>query len=301
MELYGPLLGLWCYLVTMINKHKKLKPFLKWPGGKKWLAERLSQEIIAHKPNTYFEPFVGAGAIALAVAELDPTINLFLSDFNIPLMNLWKMIKKYPEAVYLSASRMFNSYVPSKNCYGNNAQGYYLARERFNKLTPNDGVEYAALMLYLNKHSFNGLYRENQKGEMNVPFGKIKSLSLLSLEEFIALANMLKNVILRYCSFEEVIPLMQKGDAGYFDPPYDEGFDAYTSEGFDRTLQIKLAQMLREASETRGVKIIASNSDTPFIRDIYSWANIEEVDEKRSIAANKDSREKAKCLLIRSK
>lgn len=271
-----------------------MTPILRWAGAKRWLAEQLSSEILLHKPKVYHEPFLGAGAVALAIGSALPSQKMVLADLNSPLMNLWSMVKKYPEAVAKAAKTCLDQ-------YGNNQEGYIKARERFNAQPSKTGVDIAGLMIYLNTVCFNGLWRENKQGQMNVPFGRVKNPSTSSKEELMAFSKLLANTILMKLPFQGTIPLAKEGDCAYIDPPYDEGFVAYTSSGFTQGDQRELASMLKEAAENRAVKVWATNSDTLLIREIYSWANIEEIDEPRAIAADKEKRQKAKCLLIRSK
>ncbi len=280
--------------MSISTKNIQVKPLLKWAGGKRWLADQLSAEILTHNPAVYHEPFLGAGAVALAIGSANPNQKMILSDLNTPLMNLWGSVKKYPDAVAKSAKNFLDR-------YGNRREGYLEARERFNAARSKAGVEFAGLMLYLNKVCFNGLWRENKQGLMNVPFGDVKNPAMPSNEELHAFAAILKETVLMALPFQAMLPLMKDGDCAFIDPPYHEGYVAYVASGFTGKDQVDLAAMLKDAAENKNVKIWATNSDTTLIRTAYSWANLEEVAEPRAIAADKDKRHKAKCLLIRSK
>lgn len=264
------------------------QPLLRWAGGKSWLVERLVPEIVAAAPARYVEPFVGAGAIALAVP---PSIPKVLADASKPLMNLWEMVQRQPAALHAALLRVHRD-------YGNDRERYYQARERFNA-SQHYGVNDAALMLYLNSVSFNGLHRENSKGQYNVPFGDVKRPRMVSLEDLLAVQQSIRSAQLCCCDFREVVAIVGAGDATFVDPPYWGGFDDYVAGGFSEADQRELAQQL-EAAAQRGAAIWATNSDTPLIREAYAWAKIEPIVEERSIAADGARRGGAGCVLIRA-
>lgn len=271
-----------------------MRPFLRWPGGKQWLADSLADEIKATKPSTYIEPFLGAGAVALTLLESGAikASDMVLSDWSTALMNTWQMIVKQPKVL---ASLIKEAAVG----YTNSKEGYLEARRLFNQY-PTHGTRAAALMLYLNARSFNGLWRENSKGLYNVPYGDVRSPRILSASETEALSKLLTGASIEKADFEPSIAEAEQGAAIYADPPYDNQFAAYTASGFDRVNQRRLADCLKKAVE-RGASVWSTNADTPFIREIYSWAHVDVLLEPRAISAKASSRtKKCACVLIRA-
>jgi DNA adenine methylase len=261
---------------------------LRWPGAKRWLAAPLVNEIVECRPDRYVEPFLGGGSVALLFAQRDG-VPLVLNDASAPLMNTWRMVVRYPEAVSVETAKYLRE-------YGNRKDGYERAREAFNRMRP-AGVSSAALMLYLNLVGYNGLWRENSAGKLNVPFGDVKNPTPLTVEECLGISTLLGNNVKLRC--EDALATLAeagRGDAVYADPPYDEGFVAYTARGFSTRQQEALAEALRAACE-RGARVWATNADTPRVRSLYSWASVEVLVEPRRIAP-KASREAA-CVLIR--
>ncbi len=263
------------------------KPFLRWPGGKRWLSEKLSAEINAMAPTMYIEPFLGAGSVALAVTSP----RKLLSDFSRDLINAWKMIARYPDQMAKAASDAYRH-------FGNTKEGYEDARYAFNSGPPH-GITTAATMLYLNAHCFNGIWRVNANGQFNVPFGDVKNPQALTIEHAQEIAAHLARCEIFRDDFGIPIAAAREGHVIFADAPYDEGFVDYTKEGFSTEDQTRLAVGLRAATG-RGAHVIATNADTALIRDLYSWATVEPLMEPRSVAAKATARERAACLLIRS-
>lgn len=270
-----------------------MRPFLRWPGGKQWLADSLADEIKATAPSVYVEPFLGAGAVALALLENGgiKAEQMVLSDWSTALMNTWQMIVKQPRVM---ASLVREASVG----YTNGKEGYLEARRLFNQY-PTHGTRAAALMLYLNARSFNGLWRENSKGLYNVPYGDVRSPRMLSSAEAEELARLLKGASIEKADFEPSIAEASEGAAIYADPPYDNQFAAYTASGFDRVNQKRLADCLKRAVE-RGASMWSTNADTPLIREIYNWAHVDVLMEPRAISAKASSRKKCACVIIRA-
>lgn len=271
-----------------------LSPPLRYVGGKRWLVERLVPEILSLKPKLYVEPFLGAGAIALGMPREFPMV---LSDASEPLMNLWLGIQRVPKLVGAMARSIF------ANC-GNTREGYLLAREHFNSLQGEidegmAGIERAALMLYLNATGYNGVWRENSKGRMNVPFGDVKHPSISTDDELIEISHHLAGSTILCADYAAVIENVGLDRTIVFaDSPYHGGFDDYIAGGFSDEEHRKLAEVLHDAVD-RGVKVFATNADTEFIRQLYSWAKIENIEESRNVAQKVASRKAVGCLLIR--
>lgn len=278
-----------------------LAPFLRWPGGKRWLVDKLVPEILACKPTLYVEPFLGAGAIALALPIALPKL---LSDFSEPLINVWKLIQESPRVVHTVAQMILN------NC-GNTSEGYLLAREHFNSLVPPydamTAIERAALMLYLNATSYNGVWRESKKSGYNVPFGRVKTPAISDGDELVAISEHLVAARIYHEDYRKIIASLAFRTFGklddervviYADPPYHGGFDDYLAGGFSDEQHRELADMLHDAADA-GFKVFSTNADTEYIRSLYQWAQLEIIDESRNVAQKVKSRKAVACLLIR--
>ncbi len=182
-----------------------------------------------------------------------------------------------------------------------NSDYYYDVR---NSYTGTD-LEKAARFIYLNKTCFNGLYRVNSQGKFNVPVGKYKNPGICQ-EEILKLASeSLKKVEIKQANFEEVLNCANSSnDFVYFDPPYyplnkTSNFTAYSSFCFDENQQIKLRDIFIKLAD-KGVKVMLSNSDCPFIRDLYSDFNIHTISAARSINSNAQKRGKITEVLVTS-
>lgn len=278
-----------------------MRPFFKSVGGKSWLVERLVPEIEALTPKLYVEPFVGGGAIALG---LNPTIPKILSDANTCLIDAWLCVQRVPGAVAAELQALY-AREGSKNAW-ERATTYLAVRDELNEMIHSSRTMWparGARFLYLNARAFNGLWRTNRSGEFNVPWGKYESPRELTLDDLrvytIALA---KVTIKKQSAFATLADLVARGDLSgtviYADPPYDGTFDGYTADGFEDTMQAALADGLYSCAE-RGAKIFASNADTPRVRELYGWAEIEALDERHSVGAKADRRGARGCVLIR--
>lgn len=234
-----------------------LKPFLRWPGGKRWLLPVLKEIIGNYTPKTYFEPFLGGGALFFGL----PQMNAILSDVNQDLILTYNYIKQRPKVI-LNALKKLEIKKEIYDNFRTNNKGSKLYR--------------AVRFLYLNRTSFNGLYRVNKAGLYNVPFANgSRTTSLLCettiLEES---SKHLKFAELLVADFSEVIPLAQKGDLLFCDPTYtvkhnNNGFRRYNEELFSWADQERLAILCEQASH-KGVKVIVSNAYHKDIKDIFN-------------------------------
>jgi len=238
------------------------KPFVKWAGGKTQACSQFKDRgLIPIKFGTYFEPFLGGGALFLYL-RVSKTI---LSDNNEELINAYRVIKSY----------VFDLIEILKNHKkGHNKEYYYKIRS----LDPQEltNVDRAARLIYLNKTCYNGLYRVNSKGKFNVPIGRYKNPAILEEENLIAIHELLKNpdIKIQVADFEECEKEVERNDFVYFDPPYSPlsetaNFTAYTKECFGQQEQIRLANLFKKLSD-RGCFVLLSNSDIEFIRNLYS-------------------------------
>ncbi len=254
-----------------------VQPFLKWAGGKRQLLAAI-RPLIPAKIDRYYEPFVGGGAVLFDLQPRSATIN----DCNAELVNCYTMIRDYPEELLLEVEK-----------FANTREAFYDIREMdrspdFASLPP---IERAARLLYLNKTCYNGLFRVNSQGQFNVPFGNYKNPLIADPTVIRAVSRYLNasGVTLLNTDFAEVMQYAKRGDFVYMDPPYDpvsdtSSFTGYNLNGFDRADPCRLKEVC-DTLTTRGVKVLLSNSDTPFIRELYSASEytIRTVQARRNI------------------
>ena len=265
-------------------------PFLKWAGGK----SRLLAAYADHFPErfgAYHEPFLGGGAVFF---HLRPG-QAVLSDANPRLIELWTVVRDEPEALWAQVR-------VHRGAHGR--AYYYRCRDRFNAAQGLSRVERAGLFLYLNKTCFNGLYRENKRGEFNVPFGDYADPRIVTEEQLWAASRALRGVELRNEDFVGVVDRARPGDLVYFDPPYvplsaTSSFTSYHHKGFDLTLQAELAGLFHRLAE-RGVHVMLSNSDVPLVRELYQGWTLVEIRAPRSISRVGDQRHAVGELLVLS-
>lgn len=261
-------------------------PFLKWAGGKRQLLAQFDP--LFPKPGsygTYHEPFVGGGAVFF---HLRPK-RASLADTNPALIEAYQVIAESVEAVidYLGTCRHTEDF-------------YY----RLRGLDPDqlDPVRRVGRLLFLNRTGYNGLYRVNRAGQFNVPFGRYKNPTICDAANLRAVAAALAGVSLKVQSFEAVYDQAVSGDFVYFDPPYQPlsetaAFTAYTKSSFGEKDQAALAEVFR-ALAIKGCRVRLSNSDTPFVRELYRDQRIETVWATRRINSRADRRGRISEVLI---
>ncbi len=265
---------------------------LKWAGGKRRLVEQYAPHLKSRFGN-YHEPFFGGGAAyfwlwnqgRLAKAQAR------LSDINPELINFYQVLQSRPHELIEQMSGHQANHSP---------EHYYAVRQ----LSPLElePLGRAARLLYLNRTCFNGLYRENSKGQFNVPIGRYKSPRISHPEGLLNASNALANAVIEKASYSSVEEQAEAGDLVYFDPPYHPltttaNFTSYTQQNFTASDQAQLADLFRRLKK-RKVKVLLSNSDTPLIRDLYKGLRIVEVSAARAINSKADRRQKITELLI---
>jgi DNA adenine methylase len=231
-----------------------MEPFLKWAGGKRWLARSASLP----KPASYsrfFEPFLGSGAIFFSLLPQKAV----LSDLNRELVELYSIMRRHPAKL---KDLMREHHTRHSEAY------YYATRER----TPTTSLARAARTLYLNRTCWNGLYRVNRKGQFNVPIGT-KTLVLDEAEDFHAYARALNGALIECCDFELTIDKAGPGDFVFADPPYTarhnkNGFLKYNETIFSWDDQLRLHAALSRAAE-RGAMIAVTNADHESVLAVY--------------------------------
>jgi len=269
------------------------RPFLKWAGGKGRLIPQYSQ-YFPKGFSTYYEPFLGGGAIFF---HLSPQRSM-LMDINPELVNVYCCVRDHVEELirHLSEHR-------DRHCEAY----YYQVRAATPPLTGDfrPSIERAARLIYLNKTCFNGLYRENSKGQFNVPIGRYKNPGIFEPDVLRMASQSLQSAKIKVLPFESVLQYAHSSqDFIYFDPPYfpisrTSSFTAYNRYAFTQEDQIRLRDTFAELAR-RGVKVMLSNSDCPFIRDLYRDYHIHTILAARAINSNANRRGKISELLITS-
>ena len=266
------------------SNYKIPRPFLKWAGGKRQLLVDLMVETErAGLFKAYHEPFVGGGALYFELYRAGRLehVKVQLSDTNERLIEAYWGVRDDVEAIIgLLIEHQ------EKHC----KEHYYAVRGR----VPENSVERAARIIYLNRTCYNGLYRENSKGVFNVPMGRYVHPTICDAENLRAVSVALRRVHVETRSFESVLDCAEPGDFVYFDPPYHPlsktaSFTAYAQGGFDEASQRRLAMVFREL-DARGVKVLLSNSMTDFVRELYDGYHIRTVRANRHVNSKADRR-----------
>ena len=295
------------------NNEKKIKPFLKWAGGKGQLLSEIEKyyPFKKGKITKYAEPFVGGGAVLFDILSKYNLEAVYISDINAELINTYRIIRDDIDELVDMLTVMQKEFVPMST---DSRKKYYLEKRfRFNHLklngNENVNVEKAALMICLNKTCFNGLFRVNRKGMFNVPIGSYKNPLICDRENLHAVSEKLQNVTIVCKDYRESANFIDKNTFVYIDPPYrpltdTANFTAYTENLFNDGEQIELAKFV-DAMHRKGAKIVVSNSDPKnsdtednFFDNIYSSHNIKRVEATRMINCNSEARGKIKELLI---
>ncbi|AQS58223.1 DNA adenine methylase [Desulforamulus ferrireducens] len=268
-------------------------PVVKWVGGKR----QLLQDILKHIPDkfpTYYEPFLGGGAVLFHLQPNRAVVN----DINEELINVYTVIRDNLEEL-----------IEDLKEHKNEAEYFYEIREldrdkkKYNQLS---NVKRASRIIYLNKTCYNGLFRVNQQGEFNAPFGRYKNPNIVNETTLRAVSNYFNKAKITFkCGdFEEAVSGIRKGSFVYFDPPYDPvsdsaNFTGYDKGGFDREEQIRLKKLC-DKLDAKGVKFLLSNSATEFILELYKDYNITIVQANRAINSRGDKRGKVDEVLVKN-
>lgn len=295
--------------------NSNIKPFLKWAGGKSQLLDEIIQELPVYikKLKKYVEPFVGAGAVFLCFLENKYFEEYIINDINSKLINLYIVIRDNPQDLIKEIQELKTKYLNAE--YEEREKLFYEIRDNFNN--PDCiGIKLAAYFVFLNKTCFNGLYRENSKGDFNVPFGKYGNPSffdetqIMEISRLLCLKNENGEFIVKILnkSFSELEEYIDKNTFVYCDPPYRPvtvgGFTSYNKSNFNDDAQILLRDFYK-VIDAKGAKVMLSNSDPKnldekdnFFDDLYSDFNIKRVYAKRNINSIGSGRGKITELLI---
>jgi DNA adenine methylase len=262
-----------------------IKPVVKWAGGKRQILAHLRD----HLPKSwghYYEPFMGGGALLVALYNQGRITRATISDANPDLVSLYRVIQKQPDDLIRALK---------KPEFENTREKYLELRKRFNyKRDVSDRVERAALFLYLNRHGYNGLWRVNRKGEFNVPFGRYQSPQLPASDTILGFSRLLECVKIQEGDFANTIKKARKGDFVYFDPPYfplssTSHFTSYHAGKFTWDDQVRLAEVCKNLTIC-GVTVMVSNSRTPEISNLYQGFFYKIIEAARAINSRGDCR-----------
>lgn len=268
------------------TKPERIRPLLKWAGGKTQLLSEILPRL-PEKMGTYYEPFVGGGAVFFALATERRFERAVLGDANRDIATFYKAVRDDVDGVIKRLERFTHS-----------EDEYY----RIRASRPRTAAGKAARVLYLNRTGYNGLYRVNSRGEFNVPFGRYKNPNFLNEERLRAGAEALQGVQIEVSDFEKVCAGAKPGDAVYLDPPYapvsrTSNFAHYDRSRFGEKEHQRLAKVFGALVE-QGVCAVLSNSDTEITRGLYESFETVTVRASRTINSRADSRGAVREILV---
>ena len=271
-------------------RNVQTQPFLKWAGGKRQLLRQI-QRYLPSRFHTYYEPFVGGGAVLFGLQPGQAVIN----DVNPELINTYKVIRNHLEELLADLSK-----------HENTRDYFYALRELDRKpgFQQLSSVERASRLIYLNKTCYNGLFRVNRNGFFNVPFGAYKKPNIVNEPVLRSVHDYLSHhpIEILNTDFAKAAASAKEGDFVYLDPPYDpvsetSSFTGYSLAGFSRHEQTRLRETVDDLTN-RGCLVMLSNSATEFIRELYKDYEIILVEASRAINSNPDKRGKIDEVLI---
>ena len=270
----------------------KTLPFVKWAGGKGQLFDRLKLRM-PDSYKRYYEPFLGGGAMLLGLQPEQAVV----SDTNEQLLNAYMQLKTDAEAVIAAVNELDGTVCDTE---------FYLAqREKYNDKIRNRilDTECAALMIWINKHCFNGLYRVNSKGLFNVPYNNRVRGTSIDAENLRNIGTYLRNanIDIRCGDFEKACCDIRAGDFVYFDSPYvpvsdTANFTDYTKTGFLKEDHVRLAS-LADSLARKGVLVMLTNNNVPLVHELYQGFEIEETSVRRAINRDASKREGSEVII----
>lgn len=276
-------------------KNILIQPFLKWAGGKRQLMTEI-EKYIPSKISTYYEPFLGGGAVLFNLQPKKAIVN----DSNPELINAYEVIRDN-----------LNELIDDLRTHENTADYFYKIRslDRIPNFNSLNKIHRASRLIYLNKTCYNGLFRVNSNNEFNTPFGNYTNPNIVNEHVLKAVSNYLNSADITFLcgDFENALKNIRKGAFVYLDPPYmpistSSSFTGYTLDGFNENDQIRLRDLCIKLKE-RGINFLLSNSTAPFILELYNDEEIfkiEYVDAKRAINSVGTNRGEVKEVLIRN-
>ena len=288
-------------LLLVRQQYKQLlttpKPFVKWAGGKRQLIPILNENL-PKTMGTYYEPFLGGGALLFHILSERNGQKCGISDLNSDLVLTYTTIRDKPNELVHSLKNHSKNYQKDSKSY------YYAIRES----NPRSAVEKTSRLLFLNRTCFNGLYRVNSKGKFNVPLGKYTNPNIVNEENIRSVSHALQSrkVSIKCRDFESVLDDARKGDLVYFDPPYQPvsdtaNFTSYTHKSFTITDLKRLANLCLDL-DSKGCNVLLSNSDSQEVANMFKdkkW-KIKKIEANRSINSNSKKRTGHFELLIKN-
>ncbi len=305
----------------IVKQNKNLaKPFLKWVGGKTQLLGQLQQfyppELKAGKIDKYFELFVGGGAVFFDIIQRFPIKTAFIADINQDLILAYKVIRDRPQNLIEILSKLQEGYLSSN--LEERANIFYQVRGNYNQQRidfdnqnlSQESIKRVALIIFLNKTCFNGLYRTNKEGDFNVPMGRYKNPTICNSDNILKVSHVLQKATILSGNYDIYNQFIDDKSFIYLDPPYrpisqTSSFTAYAKSGFNDASQIKLSQYYKYLDEECQAKVMLSNSDPQntdsqdvFFDNLYSQYNIHRVTASRMVNSKAMNRGKITELLI---
>ena len=273
------------------------KPFVKWAGGKRQLIPILNENL-PKTFGTYYEPFIGGGALLFHMLTERDGQKCSISDLNYDLVLAYTTIRDRIDDLISSLKSHEKNYHKDSKSY------YYSVRES----NPRSEIEKTSRLLFLNRTCFNGLYRVNSKGKFNVPLGRYTNPNIVNEENLRSVSAILQSskVSIKCRDFEAVLRDAKRGDLVYFDPPYQPvsdtaNFTSYTNKDFtDKDLE-RLADLCNKL-DSKGCKVLLSNSDSKQVSDMFStkYWKVNKIQANRSINSNSKKRTGHFELLIKN-
>ena len=287
-------------MITVVSKQSLLtKPFIKWAGGKGQLLNEISARYplnLGKELCKYCEPFIGGGAVFFDIVSKHEFKEILINDINFELVNVYRQIKENVDVLIEKLESLQEEYLSASS--EKRSEMFYERRNEFNSLKTKNPVGHdankAALLIFLNKTCFNGLYRVNSKGEFNVPAGSYKNPMICDKKTLKEDSKALQNTEIRCGDYKECIEFIDSSTFVYIDPPYKPisktaSFNSYSHDPFGDTEQIALGEFVKIANK-KGAKIMLSNSDPKnvdpddnFFDEIYEELHIERIQATRMI------------------
>ena len=260
------------------------KPFVKWAGGKRQLIPAIEKHL-PEKFGSYFEPFLGGGALLFHLLSENKNLKGYVSDLNSDLVLSYVTIRDNLNGLLKSLQKHSDKYFANSESY------YYSVRAS----NPKSQIEKVSRLLFLNRTCFNGLYRVNSKGKFNVPLGRYSHPNIVQEENLRAVNQFLNQnkIIIKCQDFSSTVEKAKKGDFVYFDPPYQPvsktaNFTSYTNGNFGLNDLKRLAKVSNELAK-KGVNVLLSNSSSKQVRDLFSSKYWEIIKIEANRAINSDS------------
>jgi len=273
------------------------KPFVKWAGGKRQLIPQIEKHL-PEKFSSYFEPFLGGGALLFHLLSENKNLKGYVSDLNSDLVLAYVTIRDNLNGLLKSLQKHSDNYFSDSKSY------YYSVRES----NPKSQIEKVSRLLFMNRTCFNGLYRVNSKGKFNVPLGRYSNPNIVQEENLRSVNQFLNHnkIIIKCQDFSSTVEKAKKGDFVYFDPPYQPvsktaNFTSYTNGNFGLNDLKRLAKVSNQLAK-KGVNVLLSNSSSKQVRELFSskYWEINKIVANRAINSDSNKRTGHSELLIKN-